>query len=267
MPLKIVFIIVCLRLNVFLSVAQIIVPQRDNEYDKKYTPAQNSVFSNLNKKNDRPSQFGISIKNAVKLNPTLLSRQKIGFYYERAVYKGISMYAGVGKAFGNDIWQQIAFTIKSGFRTSGILSPSDALNYSEYAGSSALLSVGAKVYLSGEVFGDTFISFNYMHEQLDFRLNEIIYDRPVQGSREVSFVMNAFSCGFGYIFLGGAKENVIHEIYFNVGGKLFDISKFERVDFNPPVGSSVGYYRKSSGVLEANITPAVSIGYIIGVGF
>ena len=69
-----------LSLNFFVT-AQV-VNERDNELDKKYTPPQNSIFNNLNVKNNQSSSGReVEIKNAIKFCPTLLLRQKVAFFY------------------------------------------------------------------------------------------------------------------------------------------------------------------------------------------
>jgi hypothetical protein len=258
------FVITTVLFCCHVSFAQVIAnPQ--NEFDKKYTPDPNSLFNSGKKSNQSSYSSDVTIKNGIKFCPTMLIRAKAAFYYERALFKGVALQLGIGKAFGKDIVQMTGFAFASGFKGSNTLRPDEILTYSDFDESSPMISAGLKIYYSGTVFDGGYISFNYMHEVVDYTLNSKVYDRPIQGSNVATFVMNGINVGFGYTLTGGNKNNIIHEFYMNTGINMFSISRFERVDYNPPIGSQVGYYKKSSVEMSKNLF-GLNFGYIIGFG-
>ncbi len=248
--------------------AQITLPK--NELDDKYTPNASSMFNNLVKKAyDENSYIEIEFKNVAKFCPTLLTRQKVFFCYERALYKGLVGVGGIGKAFGKDIFQN-AF-IASGlsrFSDGSSLEPKDAMATASYLGSSPLLHLGAKLYFSGTAFEEAFFEMNYRRERIDYLLPQLINGNIVDGENDIQFKMNAFSVGFGFTSVSGDKNNFVHEFFINFGLKSF---KFTHYDFlnvqNPVTLKNELTYRKADDFLSVRILPSLNIGYALGFGW
>lgn len=258
-----------LFLNFFI-VAQV-TNQRDNELDKKYTPPQSSLFNNLNIKNNQSSSGSdVLIKNAIKFCPTLLFRQKVGFFFEREITNGFSINAGLGKAFGEDIFEKAFLSFSSDESENKQLSAGDLLSSAQYDNSSPFISVGFRLYYSGKSFDGGFVEFNYRNDRVDYLLNPTtIDDYNIEGSTKASFKISAFSFGFGHTFVGGQKNNITHELFMNFGIKIIKFPEYERVDnfVSPITGNSETVYQRTTAEITARILPSINLGYVFGFGF
>jgi hypothetical protein len=267
--IKILFVIrsTFIAVLIFCTTFSVAQTNPENEFDKKYTPGENSIFNSLNKKNERSYSSSIEIKNGLKLCPTALFRSRVLFYYERQIYKGLALNLGVGKAFGKDFLQYTYFSAFNSGRSTNNLTSSDLLGYSTFNGSSPYISAHLRLYYSGKTFDGGYVDFNYAYERTDFLLNTRIYNWPVNGARNGSFTMKAYNFGFGYTYTGGQKNNFIHEFFASFGAKFFAVTTFERIDGTTAIGSPDSYYRKTSLETYARILPAINIGYVLGFGF
>lgn len=250
------------------SSGQSIIQDKDNEFDKKYTPSQNSLFNNLNKKNNQSSNSSsIEIKNSVKYCPTILLRQKVVFFYERQVSNGLSINFGIGKAFGKDFMEQVYLSGFSELYTPNTLSAGDIQQAGAYYGSTALISVGMRLYYSGKSFDGGFVDLNFRRETMKFLLPDAINGYPILGSKTANFKTNTFSFGFGHTFVGGQKNNITHELFTNFGIKLITYSRYNEVPSNNPSSYTSNQYVRASTDLTTRILPAVNFGYVFGFGF
>ena len=258
-----------LFLNFFVT-AQVI-NERDNELDKKYTPPQNSLFNNLNIKNNQSSSGNdVEIENAIKFCPTLLLRQKVVFFYEREITKGFSINAGLGKAFGEDLFEKAFLELFSNNYENKQLSAGDLLASAKYDDSSPFISVGFRIYYSGNSFDGGFVDFNYRYERLDYILNPTISNGGyrIEGSNRASFKINAFSFGFGHTFVGGQKNNITHELFLNFGIKLIKFPEYKKFDnVVSQFGNTETVYRRTTAESSARILPSFNMGYVFGFGF
>ncbi len=249
------------------SFAQVIV-NGDNEFDKKYTPGQNSVFNELHNKNKSSATSVVEIKNSLKFCPTLVFRQKIVFFYEREITKGLSLNIGGGKSFGADIFEALYFDIFSeqAFELK-TLSPGTLLTNSQFNASSALISAGIRVYFDGTTFDGAYVDLNYRIERIDYTLKPIVNGNRVEGLSSFSFKTNAFFCGFGYASVSGRKGKVTHDFFMNFGIKFVKYTQFDEVEIPGAFGNTEQVYRKSAYELSARILPALNMGYSLGFGF
>ncbi|MBA3681282.1 MAG: hypothetical protein H0W73_08985 [Bacteroidetes bacterium] len=261
----ILFIIAAFSFSALYS--QVIVNDKDNEYDKKYTPNESSIFNNLNKNNPQVSSSSpVEIKNAIKFSPTSILRLKASFSYQREIYNGIAANLSIGKAFGKDVMQMAYFSVFETYNNN-VLSPSDASSYSVYDASSPLVSPSLRVYYSGKSFDEGYVEFGYAFERTDYLLNTKVFDYEVRGSRKCTFKMNAVYFGFGHTFVTGPKNNLIHDLYMNVGIKMFEVTRFNRIEATGAFGATQVYYTAGSPTLSARIVPAFNMGYSFGFGF
>lgn len=257
-----------LSLNFFVT-AQV-VNERDNELDKKYTPPQNSIFNNLNVKNNQSSSGSeVEIKNAIKFCPTLLLRQKVAFFYEREITKGFSFNVGLGKGFGSDIFERTVLDILSIDDKSEYLKAGRLLKNSKYDDSSPLISAGVRIYYSGKSFDRGFVDFNCRTERVDYILNSTKIDGyTIEGSNKLSFSVNAFTFGFGHTFISGQKNNITHELFMNFGIKFFKFPEYKRFDnVVSQYGITETIYRRTNAEVTARILPSFNMGYVFGFGF
>lgn len=259
---------ICLFLDCFFADGQT-SPQKDNGFDEKYSPAQNSIFNNTRKKNQDSPSGSIDIKNSIKFCPTMLFRQKAVFFYEREITSGLAVNVGLGKAFGKDVIESLFFDEFSTNSVPYTLSPGEMLVNGEHDGSSPFLSVGLRLYYSGSTFDGGFIDIGYRRETMNYMLPATINSNRVEGSRSASFKMNGFSFGYGYTAITGNKNNITHEFFMNFGIKLFEYTKFDEIQVvsSTNYGSTETVYRKTSTTLPARIAPAVNMGYSFGFGF
>ena len=243
-----------------------------NDLDSKYTPNPSSIFNNLVKKSyDENSYTEIEFKQLVKFCPTMLARQKVCFFYEREIVKGFVGTAGIGKAFGRDVFQNGFFTLNlSSFSNPLLLSPQDALSNCSYLNSWPLLFVGGKIYFSGTSFDEVFFEFNYKNERMNYVLSPTIQSARIDGEDDITFKMNAYSIGFGFTVVGGNKSNVVHELFFNVGLKTFKFTEYDLLSIPNPVSISPKndlVYRKTDSFAKTRIIPTLNIGYSFGFGW
>lgn len=259
-----------LFLNFFVT-AQVI-NERDNELDKKYTPPLNSIFNNLNAKTNKSSSGNdVEIKNAIKFCPTLVLRQKVVFFYEREITKGFSINAGLGKAFGEDVFEKTffdEFSLADNYEGK-YLSAGALLENSKRDDSSPLISIGFRIYFSGKSFDGGFVDFNYRNERVDYVLNSTtVNSYRIEGSNRASFKINAFSFGFGHTFVGGQKNNITHELFLNFGIKLIKFPEYKKFDnVVSQFGNTETVYRRTAAEVSARILPAFNMGYVFGFGF
>jgi hypothetical protein len=238
-----------------------------NELDSKYTPNSSSVFNNSVRKNNDPNgSADISFHQALKFSPTLLARQKVALFYERG-FGAVTACLGLGKAFGKDILQDIGFTAFTDFYDAKVLAPGDIVNNSIYYGSGLYASFSMKVFFSGTAFDGGFVEFNYKKDKFSYYLNPTVDSRRITNGNVVDFTMNAFSFGYGYAGVSGVHSNITHEFFFNSGIKLFNISRFDKVDTNNGSGNVDMTYRRSSQDIKARLLPTLNIGYVFGFGF
>lgn len=264
--LKLIFIVALLFIG-FKGQSQVIVPEKDNEFDKKYTPGQNSIFNNLNKKKSESNSGDIEIKNSIKFCPTMIFRQKVGFFYEREILKGIAINFGLGKAFGEDVFEQLFLSTFSELYTPNTITAGDLLVNATHDGGSPFIQSGLRLYYSGNIFEDGYVEISHRFEKMDYILDPKVDGYRVEGSRNISFKMNAFSFGFGHTFVGGSKNNITHDLFVNFGMKLYTYPQYDRIEISNPFGSSETVYRRTSFELSARILPAINFGYAFGFGF
>jgi hypothetical protein len=234
--------------------------------DTKYTPNASSIFNNLLKKNNGSpgSSSDVEFKNNVQFCVTALLRQKFLLICDRDLGNGFVISAGIGKAFGKDIFQNAYMS----FNTSGtdikILDPANIFLFSVYSGSSPLLQAGLKLHFNGTSFEGSYVNILYRHEVLNYALNSSVGSIPVNDpDNSVSFKMNALSFGFGFTSVTGNNDNITHDFFINMGIKLFSYTTFEQVE---TAGSSPEYRRKPYDS-KAKIMPAINMGYSFGFGF
>lgn len=242
-------------------------PENGNELDRQYAPNPSSIFNNTQKKSYESYDNSTSIKNVIKFSPTLLLRQRAALFYEREMFRGVSANIGIGKPFGNDIFQNAFFSLGSVFNYSSSLSPGDVVGNGTYWGSYPSLSLGLKVYFLGETFDETYMEFNYRWERVDYLLDASVGGTRVDGENDVAFKMNGFNMGFGYTGLTGSNKNFTHEIYCNFGFKLFKYTTFDRVNVKSVTGGTETVYRKTGDESSGRILPSLNMGYIFGFGF
>ncbi|MES2679624.1 MAG: hypothetical protein V4635_07050 [Bacteroidota bacterium] len=243
-------------------------PQIDGDQDKKYTPNPSSIFNSLNKKREDGGSSDVTIKNMITYCPTALFRQKVMFYCHRDLGQGIVVNLGLGKAFGDDVLQQVFLGIKSVTSDYTVLSSYDMLSNATYYSSTPYYYVGLRYYFSGNSFEEGFVDLAYRHESLEYLLNPDINSKKVAGSNSFNLKMNAFSFGYGYTILTGRKNNFSHEFFINFGIKYFKHSYFEVVQYrNPVTYVDEDVYVKSPYEKKMIIYPAINMGYSFGFGF
>ncbi len=239
-----------------------------NELDKKYSPNSASIFNNTQKKSGENFQTTeTDVKNVIKFSPTLLLRQRVALVYERKIAENILFNIGVGKPFGNDVFQQAFFSLSSLDELGSALHPHSVLKQSTYWGSMPLASSGIKFYFSGTAFDEAYIDFNYRWERMDFLLNSIVDARRVDGENDVKFKMNAFNFGFGYTAITGSRNNFIHDFFINFGLKTFRYTTFDLITVKGTNGANEIVFKKTGNETKARIVPALNIGYSFGFGF
>jgi hypothetical protein len=235
------------------------------EMDTKYTPNATTVCNNLLKKNNSSTGTGDqAFKNNIQFCVTALMRQKLLFLYDFDLGKGFTISAGVGKAFGKDVFQNGYLSFNRSSLDTKVLDPGNIFLYSTYSGSSPLLQAGLKLYFDGSSFDGGYVNVLYRHEVLNYTLNTEVGTFPVNDpDNSVSFKMNAFSFGFGFTSLTGNKDNLTHDFFINIGIKYFSYTTFEQ--FSNP--GFIPEYRRQPFDSKAKIMPAVNIGYNFGFGF
>lgn len=265
-----------LRILIFISAvfscsmafSQTVVPGRDNEFDKKYSPPPNSIFNKTNKKNNESSGSSeITIKNSIKFSPTMLARQKVGFFYERSITDGFSATFGLGKAFGRDFIEAVgmdAFTLED--YSSNTATPGSLLQ-GTYNSSSPFLSAGLRLYYSGETFDGGYVDLFYRHESTEYIIGNQLDGYRVEGSRIAEFKMNSFNFGFGFSGVSGNKGNITHDFFMSMGIRMYQYTKYDRLDVPTVTGSTETIYRYGGTSLTARVAPSVNICYSIGFGF
>ena len=139
---------------------------QSNDLDSRYTPPAKSVFD-MN-----PSNAGVfagkstTNKNFIKLIPTMLARQRVAGIYEREITNSFSAYAGIGKAFGQDVFQNAFLQLFSSFNfEQERLYPDVILSNSKFHASSPIIITGVRLYISDMTFEDSYLDFNYRYEK------------------------------------------------------------------------------------------------------
>lgn len=243
-----------------------------HDLDKQYTPGSNSIFnSDPNSKNNNRS--GITqVKNMIKFSPTMLFREKAVLFYEREIIKGITVIGGIGKAFGDDVFQKSYLELFSSTQPgSNSLSPDEILSNSKYYGSSPYLFVGMRAYFSEHTFDESYIELSYSHEKMSYSINDD-YIRDINyvsaaNDNYVTFKMQAFSFGYGYSTLAGPKSNLSHTLHLNFGVKFLYFDEISAYTFSSVTNGQVPGYQKTGSTLQTKIVPSVSLGYTFGFGF
>lgn len=234
----------------------------NNDLDQKYTPNTNSVFNTAFTKGSGSS--GVDIRNSLKFCPTFVIRQKLVFFYERSLGKGLALHFGAGKAFGTDIVQNAGFLLTT-FEAPRTLSPNDIITYSDYTSSSMMISVGPKLYFSGDNFDGSYIELYYRRERMNYTLKDRVHGFPIEGGYEAVFKMNAFGFGYGFHSVTGAHDNITHDFFMQFGMKLFQFSEFTEETSSSSISST--YYSKSNLLVPVRMVPAINVGYSFGFGF
>ncbi len=242
----------------------------ESELDKKYTPNESSVFNNLRAKNNGPADrvTEVTFRNNIKFCPTILLRQKLFLNYEIKAYDGIAFALGFGKSFGNDYFQSLNIATQSFNSNSDlVLNPDEILLNSTFASSDFLLHGGVKIYYSGKAFDGGYMEFNYRREKIDYTLFPNINGIKIDGDNLAEFKMRAYTFGYGYSWISGNNGKVSQDFFINIGIKLFNYSKFERIETNTGSLSSSYAYTASGETANFKIIPSVNIGYSFGFGF
>ncbi len=261
-----------LRILIFLMcfAASLSAQTNNEELDRKYTPNQNSIFNTLYKKPGQSSSGDAAdIKNAIKYTPTFLFRQKLLFSYEREITDGVSVIGGLGKAFGDDIFQSVYFTTR-GFDTyePEVMNVSQLVTNSEYYSSSPLLSASVRLYFEGTTFEESFIELNYRRETLRYKMeNRIDNQYVLRGDDLAELKMNQFAIGYGFAGLAGRNDNVTHEFVMYLGLKNFTYTEFRRYEVMTGSFISDYYYEKTPLLKSARVLPSVNLSYTFGFGF
>jgi hypothetical protein len=242
----------------------------DSEMDKKYAPNENSIFNTTRKKGADGKSYvpEIIIKNSVKFCPTMLVRQKALFVYERKIKDGFSASFGLGKAFGDDLFQSIGPVLSTYTVLANELRYDDLLENSTYFGSRPMLYTGLKIYFSGNAFEGGFLEFTYRREAMDYAVSSI-KSINFEGTNIATFKTNAFTFGFGFSGVSGKKDNITHEFFMNVGLKSINYSRFEKTYIGNTVNTTPNdfVYRLGEGNLNYRIVPSMNMGYMFGFGF
>jgi hypothetical protein len=233
---------------------------KDHEMDRRYTPNANSIFNNLLRKPNE--KVAADFKNSIKICPTMLIRQKAILFYERTLNDPITLHIGIGKAFGEDFFQDVGLSLGS-FDDNDVLDPSVMVLNSDYYDSGVLLSAGARIYFNETAFEEGYIDFFYRRESMSYRMASKQNGIRVEGSTIAEFRMSAFYFGFGYGWVGGSNSNFTHDIYFNFGLKQFSVPKYVKNQS----ANGEQYYRRSSETISVRLLPALNVGYIFGIGF
>jgi hypothetical protein len=254
-------------LGIQLSYAQVRQPPKEkNGLDDKYALPPASPFNTSNK-NKSENSSEVTIKNTVKYCPTLLLRQKTGFFYERKIGDAVSLTLGVGKAFGKDIIEaegMDAFSLRNNIP--GSAAPGIVIKYAEYAGSSPFFAVGLKLFYFGEAFNGAYVDLSYKHERMDYTVGEQISSYKVTGAKDASYTMNGFNFGLGFEAVSGKKNNITHDFNMGFGFKNYMCTEFK--EYQVPSGySTTKEYRRSAAEIQLRVAPAMNISYSIGFGF
>ncbi len=239
----------------------------DPELDKKYTPNENSPFNMTQINRDGGgSEKEVSFGNSLKYTPTMLIRQKLYFSYERRLFKPVTIILGVGKAFGGDFIQgtYLGSLGLLGGAGNNVIDLSTLYNNSDYYDSSVLLSGGLRVYFSGTAFDGGFFEFFYRRETFEYHVQSKVGDYPLIGDNRLFYRMNGYSLGYGYQFIGGKKNKLVHEIAFNLGFKVVNYTEFDKI-----TGSGSTPYKviRTDKELSVNLYPAINFSYSFGFGF
>lgn len=245
---------------------------QSNDLDSRYTPPAKSVFD-MN-----PSNAGVfagkstTNKNFIKLIPTMLARQRVAGIYEREITNSFSAYAGIGKAFGQDVFQNAFLQLFSSFNfEQERLYPDVILSNSKFHASSPIIITGVRLYISDMTFEDSYLDFNYRYEKTGYLLEQqFVKDINYTSSDKIiNFRMHALNFGYGFTRLFGEKKNFSSEFFFSVGMKYFLYDEVVEKEGVLPPGwiGSYRYHEKSGKFAVSRIIPAINIGYCFGFGF
>jgi hypothetical protein len=239
---------------------------QNEDYDKKYTPNESSIFNNLLKKNENRYSSEIEIKNSIKFYPTMAIREKIFFSYEVDLGRGFCLGAGLGKAFGKDYLESSLFFDWSSFDKMG-LTAGTLISNASYTSSQPLLALGVKIYYSGKTFDGGYVEFLYRHERMSYMLDPEVDGYRVDGPNDLIFKMNAAYFGFGFTGTSGEKNNFTHDFYIQLGIKNFKYTEYETMTVAIGPYNSENICRQAGTLGSARILPAINIGYAFGFGF
>lgn len=236
-----------------------------SDLDQKYTPNDASPFNKTNKKKSNVSSSSVEIKNAFKFSPTLLFRQKVGFFYEREIVSGLSLYLGVGKAFGTDFLQNVyLLNFINSIPDDKVLDPSTLMRESEFYSSKLFFQPGLRVYFSGETFDGGFFEVNMRRETISYQVKPRLESFRIEGVPIVDWSMWNFNFGFGATNVTGNRKRMVHEFYMLIGVKNFLYNRLELTDYTQTQGTSI--YRYTGGTMRVRIIPSFNIGYSLGFG-
>jgi hypothetical protein len=265
--MKNIFLIVCFFSSAYFTAQN---NQGGNELDKKYTPPENSIFNSANKSNvTTRGSNDITIKNAIKLFPTMLFRQKVLFAYERSIVNGFTLQFGIGKSFGKDFLELVYFQLKDDSYDVNSPSFSNIMSSSNYSSSSPYIAFGAKAFFSGISFDGMYAELNFRSEKIDYTLVQNKIDGyPVTGSTRFSSTYRSVNFGLGYAGYSGAKNNITHDFYIQIGIRSYQSPIYQKyeVPFSQYGGSTI-YYQNTNQTESGRLLGTVAMGYVFGFGF
>lgn len=255
--MKRIFIIASVCITNFLA--------SQNDLDKQYTPPTSSIF------NSAPKKGEITAKNAFKIMPTMAIRQKIVGYYEREITKPITLIAGIGKAFGDDVFQKAFLTVFTGWdNPDEKIFAEEILSNSKYTESTPLLMIGLRSYFGKRIFDGGYLDITYRNETMTYKFNDIyLKDKNyTSGIKTVDFKMHHIALGFGHSSKFGPNDKMVQEVFIQIGLKLITYNEIVKREIPPPGNNGVTInYERSGSYITENIVPAINIGYAIGFGF
>jgi hypothetical protein len=242
-----------------------------NELDNQFSPPPKSVFDINPLHMSGNSNDGADRKNFIKLMPTMLARQRVVALFEREVFSNFSAYIGLGKAFGDDVFQKAFLQLFSSFGFDNKrLYPDEILTNSKFNKSSPLLMLGVRTYFGETTFRDGFFDFNYRYEKVGYMLEEDFISRNnyISSDKIINFRMHAINLGYGYSTVLGDKNNFSSEFFFSVGMKYFMFDEIRIAERTLPGYIGTQTYTEKSGKFSiARIIPSINIGYCFGFGF
>ncbi len=246
-----------------------------NDLDERFVPDKNSILNSANDSKNVGDKSYKNAKNAVKFNLALLGRSTVAFEWEHAFGDIVAIQAGLGICVGQDLIQknlagEIADAFDLGTGNGNYVKLSEIFANSEFSAPSPYLSVGLKLYFSGDAPEGGYVHFN-----MRYSTNNLSYVQNPQNNNNAVFVGNTditiknlgFNLIYGYqVVSGSGKYSFVNDFYAGFGIRSSTYNALNITQVNNPGGSYQTEYI-NNGTMRTSILPVILIGYSLGFGW
>src|ERR1700756_4489838 len=242
-----------------------------NDLDFKFLPDKNSILNSSKDSRVSPDRENAkNVKNIIKYNFALLGRSTIAFSWEHAFGSVMSLEGGLGVCIGQDYIQKTLAPVGADIfnNNSNSVTLSDLLANSTYSSPSPFLSIGTKLYFTGDApYG------SYVHFSMRYSTNNLTYMPDYQnntiflGSPDLTIKNLSFNFIYGFqIITDVNKVSITHDFYTGFGNRRTSYNDIAITSTTNSYGNYQNEYI-NTGNTRSSIEPVVLIGYCLGLGF